>query len=88
MYVGLLTKHRTSADRRTDAVYSRRCLGSRPPSANMRMNGWQRSALIALIGTALITVILALLNVAGLVSIIIVFALFFVAIQFVRQRSP
>jgi hypothetical protein len=52
------------------------------------MNGWQRSALIALIGTALITVILALLNVAGLVSIIIVFALFFVAIQFVRQRSP
>ena len=50
------------------------------------MRGWQRSLAIAVVGTILITIVLALLNVAGALSIIVVLVLLFLVVQYVRSR--
>ena len=41
---------------------------------------------IAVVGTILITIVLALLNVAGALSIIVVLVLLFLVVQYVRSR--
>lgn len=51
------------------------------------MTGWHRSLVIAIIGTILITIVLALLNVAGAVSVILVLVVLFFGVQYTRSRS-
>ena len=52
----------------------------------MDMRGWQRSLAVAVVGTILITIVLALLNVAGAVSIILVLVLLFLLVQYFSSR--
>jgi membrane protein implicated in regulation of membrane protease activity len=52
----------------------------------MNERGWVWPAAIAVVGTIIITVLLAFLNVAGLVSIVITFVLLFFAARFVQRR--
>lgn len=53
----------------------------------MSMAGWQRSALIALPIAIVLTVILALLNVAGIVGFLVAYAVCFMATQAYRSRG-
>jgi ABC-type transport system involved in cytochrome bd biosynthesis fused ATPase/permease subunit len=52
----------------------------------VNMQGWQRSLLVAIVGTIIITIVLAFLNVAGAVSIILVLVVLFLVVQYFSSR--
>jgi hypothetical protein len=53
----------------------------------MTMTGWQRSALMALPAAIVLTIILALFNVAGIVGFVLAFLVCFIVIQAYRSRT-
>ena len=53
----------------------------------MTTTGWQRSALIALPVAIVLTIILALFNVAGIVGFVLSYVVCFLVIQAYRSRT-